>query len=115
MKRYFKAKIKDGKFYSNKEQFRNGVSSLPDGEYIQLLVKTSDRTLRESQNYYFVQIGEWALSTGHTKDELHDMIKKDLFVELFDSPVSTADLTEADWSLVFLNLENWLLLKFENR
>ena len=114
MKRYFKAKIKNGEFISNKSNFRRGVANMPDGDYIHLLIKTSDRTLRENQNYYYTQLGEWSPATGYTKAELHDIVKEGLFQELFNEPLSTNDLTEEDWTLVFFNLENFLLAKFEN-
>ena len=115
MKRYFKAKIKNGKFYSDKQKFDAGVANMPDGDYVHLLIKVSDRTPRESQNYYFVQIGEWANSVGYSKEDLHELVKDELFVELFDEPRSTSDLTKEDWMIVFLNLETFLISKFENR
>lgn len=115
MKRYFKAEIKKGKFFSDKDKFNTGISNMPDGNYLFLLIKTSNRTLRENQNYYFTLLGEWSLSTGYSKEELHDIVKNDLFVELFDEPLSTSDLTEEDWTMVFFNLETFLLVKFENK
>lgn len=115
MKRYFKAQIKKGKFISDKKYFKDSVATMPDGDYLFLLIKTSDRTLRENQNYYFTQLGEWANSTGHTKEELHDIVKNDLFLQLFDEPISTSELTEEEWVMIFLNLETFLLAKFENK
>jgi len=115
VKRYHKAEIKNGKFVSDKQRFKDMVSSLPDGSYLMLLIKRSERTPRESQNYYFTQLGEWSLSTGWDKLSLHELIKSELFVELFDAPISSSDLDEEMWSIVFLNLENFLICKFENK
>ncbi len=113
MKRYFKAKIKEGKFISNKQYFKDSVASLPDGDYLHLLIKVSDRNQRENQNYYFAQLGEWA-DTGYSREELHEIVKNDLFVQLFDAPLSTTELTREQWSMVFFNLEVFLITKFEN-
>lgn len=113
--RYQVAKIKDGIFHSDKDKFRQMVSTMDDGTYLYCLLKQSDRTLRESQNFYFVQLGDWSLSTGYSKEELHDIVKNGLFVELFGEPISTSDLSKDQWSAVFFNLENFLLIKFENK
>lgn len=79
-----------------------------------MLIKQQDRTEREFQNHYFAILGEWSLDTGWAKDELHQLVKKELFTELFDEEVSTADLDVESWNIVFLNLENFLILQFEN-
>lgn len=115
MIQYHKAKIKDGKFYSNRKLFQQRVSSLPDGEYVLMLIKLQDRTPREFQNHYFAILGEWSLDSGYSKDEIHQMVKEELFVDLFDDEISTSDLTVEQWNIVFLNLENFLILKFENK
>lgn len=114
MKQYHKASIKGGKFFSNKKAFRERVETLPDGNYFMVLIKQFDRTVREWQNHYFAVIGEWAQDMGWAKEELHDYVKENLFVELFDEPISAAKLTLEQWNIVFLNLENFLILKFEN-
>lgn len=114
MKRYHKAQIKDGKFISDRMKFREMISSMPDGSYLILLLKTEDKTPREWQNYYFAIIGEWSLDTGYTKDELHQMIKDELFPQLFKVS-STTDLDTDQWKMLMWNLENWLIIKFENR
>lgn len=113
MIQYHKAKIKEGKFFSNKSQFADRVSNLPDGEYIHMLIKVTEKTTREFQNYYFVFIGEWAKDHGWTKSDLHDYIKENLFVELFDEEMSTTSMTKEEWTIVFLNLENFLIKTFE--
>lgn len=115
MKKYFKAEIKDGKFISNKSYFRQGVSYMPDGKYVMMLLKETDKDVRECQNMYFAQLGQWSTDTGYSRNELHEMVKDELFVELFDQPISTTELTKDQWTMVFLNLQNFLLLKFENR
>lgn len=115
MKRFFKAKItQDGKFVSDKDRFKRMCANIPPGDYLMLFIKQSNRTPRESQNYYFTQLGEWSLQTGYSKTELHDIVKHGLFVELFDGPVSSSELNEDMWDLVFLNLETFLITKFEN-
>src|SRR5688572_21213691 len=114
MLQYHKAKVKDGKFISDKKLFRDRVSSLPDGNYFMVLIKQFDRTPREWQNHYFALLGEWSNDMGWSKSDLHDYVKEHLFNELFDEEISTADLTIEQWNIVFLNLENFLILRFEN-
>ena len=115
MKRYIKAEIKNGKFISDKQRFKDMVSSMPDGSYLMLLIKQSERSLRENQNYYFTQLGEFGLNYGWTKTDLHELVKNELFVELFDEPISTSDLDEEMWEILFLNLSTFLIIKFENK
>lgn len=112
---YQNAKIKSGKFYSDKEKFNQMVANMSDGNYIYCLIKHSDRTCRQNQNFYFTQLGDWSLSTGYSKEELHELVKNELFVDLFGSPQSTSDLDKNMWAAVFFNLENFLLIKFENK
>jgi hypothetical protein len=91
------------------------IGSMPDGSYLLLLLKTEDKTAREWQNYYFAIIGEWSLDTGYTKKELHHLIKDDLFPQLFDGETSSTELDTDQWKILMWNLENYLILKFENR
>lgn len=114
MKRYHRAEIKNGKFISDKQRFNDSMASMPDGQYLWCLIKTQDRTPRDWQNYYFAVLGEWSLDTGYTKDNLHQMVKADLFPELF-TETSTTDLDADQWNMLIWNLENYLILKFENR
>jgi hypothetical protein len=114
MIQYHKASIKNGKFQSDRKLFQERVASLPDGNYFLMLIKQQDRTERDFQNHYFAILGEWSLDCGYTKEELHELIKEELFTELFDGAISTSMLTVEQWNIVFLNLENFLILKFEN-
>jgi hypothetical protein len=115
MKRYHRAEIKDGKFISDKERFKQSIASMPDGKYLWCLIKTQDRSPRDWQNYYFAILGEWSLDTGYTKDELHQMVKNELFPQLYEGKASTTELDVDQWNMMMWNLENWLILKFENR
>src|SRR5271155_2700668 len=114
MRHYYRATVKDGKFkLRNSQAFNDSIHYYQDGNYLVALYRMTDKTTREWQQLYFVVLGEWSNDTGLTKDELHDMIKAELFDELFDK-VSTTDLTNKEWNVLFLNLENFLLLKNEN-
>lgn len=114
MKQYHKATIKDGQFISDKKAFKERIKNLPDGNYFFVLIKQFDRTTRECQNHYFAILGEWSQDMGWSKSELHDYVKEHLFTELFGEEISTANLTLEQWNIVFLNLENFLILRFEN-
>lgn len=115
MKRYHRAEISNGKFISDKERFKSTMATMPDGRYLFCLIKTQDRTLRDWQNYYFAVLGEWSLDSGYSKDEIHQMVKTELFPQLYEQETSTRDLDEDQWNIMMWNLENWLILKFENR
>lgn len=115
MKRFFKGRIKGGEFKGDTENFRRNAKTLPDGNYIYFLIKVTDKDRRECQNFYFAILGSWSLDTGFTRKELHSLVKEELFVSLFGEEISTTDLTPQQWTIVFLELENWLILKFENK
>ncbi len=114
MIQFHRATVTGGKFHSDKSRFKDRVSNLPDGDYLMMLIKQTDRTTRECQNHYFLILGQWSLDTGYTKNELHQMVKDELFKELFADVESTRDLTPEDWTILFWNLEQFLILKFEN-
>jgi hypothetical protein len=115
MKHYYRATVKDGKFkLRNSKVFNESIKYYQDGNYLVALYKMTDKTTREWQQLYFAVLGEWSNDTGLTKDELHDMIKAELFDELFEK-TSTTDLTNREWNILFINLENFLILKFENK
>lgn len=115
MIQFHKATIKEGKFYSDKKKFADRVSYMPDGSYIHMVIKVTEKTTREFQNYYFVFIGDWAKEYGWTKPDLHDYIKANLFTQLFDEERSTTDMTKEEWTIIFLNLENFLIGLFETK
>jgi hypothetical protein len=115
MVQFTRAQVKEGKFHSDKVRFKERVSNLPDGEYLMLFMKQTDKDTRECQNHYFLILGQWSLDTGYTKTELHELVKDELFTELFGDAVSTKDLTPEQWTIAFFNLESFLILKFENK
>lgn len=115
MKHYYKGVVKDGKFaLKDRKSFDDSLRYYQDGSYLLVLYKMTDKTTREWQQFYFAVLGEWSNDTGLTKDELHDLVKSELFPELFDA-TSTTDLTVKEWNVLFLNLENFLIIKFENK
>lgn len=114
MKKYQKAEVVKGKFISDKNRFKEMIANTPDGKYLFCLISIQDRSPREWQNFYFAVLGQWSLDTGYTKDDLHQMAKDELFPELTDK-TSTGDLDADEWNVIMWNLENWLILKFENR
>lgn len=114
MVKYFPASIKDGQFKSDWQNFKNAVRNFSDGNYLLLLINTGNKDQRENQSKYFAIIGEWGLQFGYTKAEVHEIVKAELFPQLF-THTSTTDLDYNDWALLFVYLENFLILKFENR
>lgn len=104
-----------GKITFNKESFREKIANAFDGKYLMVLIRYPDKSQRDWQNYYYFVIGQWAISQGWTKSDLHDLIKLELFDSLFDGEVtSTNDLSLEQWKILFFNLENFLHRKFEN-
>lgn len=116
MKHYYKSFVKDGKFkLRSRTAFDASIKHYRDGDYLVALYKITDKTTREWQEFYFVTLGGWSEDTGYTKSELHDIIKAELFAELFDGETSTTELNNTQWNILFINLEKWLTLKFENQ
>lgn len=116
MKQFHPACIEQGKLLvKDKSKFKSLVKNLPDGDYVMLLLSQNDKSTRDCQNRYFAILGEWSLDVGETKSHLHEMVKNELFFDLFGEVASTTDLSADEWTVVFWNLENWLILKYENR
>ena len=115
MAKHFGAKISNGKLVlDNKDYFNNSIKNMSQGSYVIFLVRQDAKTIREFQNLYFAILGTWSEDTGWTKDDLHDLIKAELFPDITDK-TSTQDLDTIEWHSLLLNLENFLLLKFENK
>lgn len=116
MIQYHSANIKKGKLkLRNKDQFQAMNANLPEGPYIVIVMSMTEKDTRDCQNRYFAQLGQWSNSVGESKEFLHEMVKDELFTSLFDEPISTTALTPEQWTMVFFNLENFLLRKYENR
>lgn len=115
MKHYYPGLIKNGKFaLRSRQAFDNSIKHYKDGEYLVALYNLREKDQIEWQQFYFAVIGEWSTDTGYTKDEIHEMVKSELFPEIFDNEASTTELSNIQWNILFLNLENFLILKFEN-
>ena len=113
---YHGAKIINGKLkLNNKEKFKGLVANLEDGPYVLVLMNMNDKDVRSCQNRYFAQLGEWSTSVGERKEFLHDLVKEELFTNLFGEALSTTELNAEQWTMVFFNLENFLIRKYENK
>lgn len=116
MKHYYKGKVEKGKFsLLNRKAFDTSIKHYKDGEYLVTLFRLRNKDQREWQEFYFAVLGNWSDDTGYTKGELHDMVKQELFPDLFETETSTTELTNEQWNILFFNLERFLILKFENR
>lgn len=109
------AAINKGKLKFFNRNAKELIGNLPDGDYLVAVMSMNSKDTRDNQNRYFVQLGEWSLSTGWNKEDLHELVKDELFTDLFDSPLSTTELDAEQWTMVFFQLENFLLRKFENK
>lgn len=115
MIQYHSIKLKDGNLKFLNKDAKNIIALMPEGIYLVALISMNDKDPRDCQNRYFAILGEWSLSTGWTKDELHTLVKDELFGEIFVGDVSTSDLSASDWTIVFFQLESFLIKKFENK
>ena len=115
MGKYFDAEINKGVLImEDRKHFLRTVKHMADGDYIVSIFKQIQGTTRDFQKLYFAILGEWSNDTGWTKDELHSLIKNELFPELFES-TSTADLSQHEWTLLVREVEDFLIIKFENK
>lgn len=114
MIQYHGAELKKGKIKFFNREAKNIIATMPEGTYLVAILSMNDKSTRDNQNRYFAILGEWSLSTGWTKEDLHDLVKEELFMEMFDDEISTVDLTPEEWTMVFFQLENFLLRKFKN-
>lgn len=109
--RYYKPTIKNGQFFLNKEKFRKSVSTMPDGNYLMILVKMSDKDEREFQKWYRVLLKEMSLTTGHSPEEMHELAKADVLSEMGLS--STTELDTIGWNEYIERLAQWGLENFD--
>jgi hypothetical protein len=115
MGKYFEAEIAYGTLImADKNRFLRTIRNMPEGDYIVSIFKKTKGTSREMQKLYFAILGEWMNDTGWTKDELHELVKTELFPTLFDQ-TSTSDLTSKEWTILIREVEDFLIVKFENR
>lgn len=113
---YHGAKIINGKLkLNNKDKFKGLIASQEDGPVVLVVMNMNEKDVRSCQNRYFAQLGEWSNSVGERKEFLHDLVKEELFVNLFGEALSTTELTSEQWTMVFFNLENFLIRKYENK
>lgn len=114
--KYFDAKISNGQLLmrGGKEPFLRKVGQMPDGNYIVSIFKQINGTSRDMQKLYFAILGEWMNDTGWTKDALHELVKNELFPQLFKQ-TSTSDLTSKEWTILIREVEDFLIIKFENK
>lgn len=97
-----------------KEPFLKKIRKMQDGDYIVAIFKQINGTTREMQKLYFAILGEWMNDTGWTKDKLHDLVKEELFPQLF-LYTSTSQLTNKEWTILIREVDDFLILKFENK
>jgi hypothetical protein len=113
--KYFDAHISGGSLIMrDKRQFLRTIRKMPEGEYIVSIFKQIKGTSRDMQKLYFAILGEWSNDTGWTKDWLHDLVKEELFPTLFEQ-TSTSDLTSVEWTLLIREVDDFLIMKFENK
>jgi len=116
MIQYHGAKIQNGKLRFFNRDSKNLINSIPEDSVLLVAVMSmNEKSTRDNQNRYYVTLGEWASSTGWSKEDLHDLVKEELFNELFEEPLSTTELNAEQWTMVFFQLENFLMRKFENK
>lgn len=116
IKQYHKCKIEGGKLILNKDKFSNAVSVLPEGSYLLTLTKVSDRTIRESQNYYFAILTELSRHSGEEKQDLHEMVKGSVLKGMFPrwKTLTTTKMKTTDqWDMFIFNLGIWAFKNYE--
>lgn len=116
LQQYHKATIDEkGKLVLNRDKLANAVSALPAGRYLLSLIKTSDRTIRESQNYYFQILTELSRFSGEEKNDLHEMVKQTVLKGMFPrrKKLTTTALTEDQWDMFIMNLGIWTFNNYE--
>lgn len=107
--RYLKGTIKDGRFDSNKNKFKNLVSRLDDGNYLFCLIKVSDKSPSEWMKYYRVILAEVSQSVGESKEDLHLMLKPCLSDILSKGQdLSTTNLSTEQWQMYMDKVSEFL-------
>ena len=116
MGKYFDAEISNAGVLvmDDRKQFLRTIKHMSPGVYILHLFKQIEGTSRDFQKLYFAILGEWSNDTGWTKDELHRLVKDELFPQLFDA-TSTSVLTHQEWTMLVREVDDFLIIKFENR
>jgi glutathionylspermidine synthase len=107
--KYFKGKILNGIFSSNKEKFKRLISRMPDGDYLMVFVKVSDKSPSEWMKYYRVILAEVSQQVGESKEELHNMLKDELDSVIHKGQeLSTKSLDTEQWQMYMDKVSEFL-------
>lgn len=121
---HHKADIIDGKLVlKDKQRFTNGMFNMPDGAYLITVEKFPDTSLRGWMNRYRLYVDVVAKDAGESRNDLHNMVKKDILPELFQNPelllqpiypeISTKYLNEQGWDMLLKNFSIWVLSRYD--
>jgi hypothetical protein len=117
-----KINIEEGKIRLGTEKLRETIRHSQDGEYLVYFYKLQPKTKEEWRKYYFLlrdilfEDGE----TGYPKNELHDMAKGIILLQLqeeesnFDGEKknSTSSLSEEGWQKFVKIFKEWAFESF---
>lgn len=119
--------IEKGTVLLGREKFKSIIKNLENGQYLVHFTKISPKSKEEWRKYYFLlrdilyEDGE----TGYTKQQLHDLVKKEILMKLIDDNdnfnddeldptewLSTSWLSEQGWQKFVKLFKEWSFEKF---
>lgn len=125
MKFYQLAKMEGGKIVYDRQRVQNMLDILYDGTYLVSFQRIAPKsTLKELRAAYFAKIDILAYETGHSKYEMHDLVKDNTLrslvkelPELYEQPkfrkdVSTMGLTDKGWIALLERLDLWAFTEY---
>jgi hypothetical protein len=121
MKFYQLADVENKTIVFNKERIQSLSSILDNGKYLVSFQKLQPKSdIKDYRRCYFFKVDTIAFETGHSRYEMHELIKSSLFTDLMeqipelfiDNTISTRNLTLEGWIVVLAALDLWAFTEY---
>lgn len=121
MKFYQLADIKDHKLIVNKDKMDALIQILYDGRYLITFQRLDPKsTIKDYRRCYFAKIDALGFETGHTRYEMHALVKDELLSKIIDQLpelvedeiITTKNLTEESWGVLLEALDLWAFTEY---
>lgn len=122
MKFYQLADIAEaGKISFNKEKMNGMLQTLFPGRYLLSFQRLEPKSsIKDYRRCYFAKIDALGSETGHSRYEMHDLVKNHLLTQLLEQipeimvndVISTSSLNEEGWTVLLEALDLWAFTEY---
>lgn len=124
MQQTHSAQIINGRLVpKNVSQFNRSMTAMPDGEYVIFVESWYDKSLYSWMKKYRRMVDVVAKDAGEQKQDIHEMVKREILPELFENKdlllqpaypeISTKYLNEHGWDMLIKNFQFWVFKNYD--